>query len=69
VKGANMLNNIITYVLEIINYLGRACAFILGLLAEGIMFLTMFICGALGFGVFILFLLFMLTACFIAVLL
>lgn len=61
-----MLKNILLYVVGIINFMvwctGKA--FILAF--DSLMFCALFICGALGFGVFILFLLFMLGACGVA---
>lgn len=62
-----MLNNIFGHVLNILSFIGKILLKLLGLVAEGIMFIAMFICGALGFGVFLIFLVFMLVACMIAI--
>jgi len=64
-----MLSNIIRYMLEIINFAGRVMVWLFGAVCESIMFVALFVCGALGFGVFILFMLFMLAACVVAILL
>jgi len=62
-----MLANIFGHMLTILSFIGQIIIKLTGLMAEGIMTISMFICGALGFGVFLLFLVFMLIACFIAV--
>lgn len=61
-----MLNNILKYIIEIFAFIGQIGLRLFGLACEGIMFLAMFICGALGFGVFVLFLGFMILSCLIA---
>jgi hypothetical protein len=61
-----MLNNIIQYILDTFYYIFRACLFLIGLTCEGVMFLAMFICGTIGFSIFLLFLGFMLSVCCIA---
>lgn len=62
-----MLKNIFGHVLNILAFIGQILIKLTGLAAEGVMTISMFICGALGFGVFFLFLAFMLVSCMVAI--
>lgn len=62
-----MLNNIFGHVLNILSFIGKIILWLIGFMAESVMFLAMFICGMLGFSVFLLFLAFMLGSCLVAI--
>ena len=62
-------SNIFNYILIIFNFILKILLWIFTGIFSLIMFLSMLICGIMGFGVFLLFMAFMLYACGIALLL
>lgn len=56
------LHNILYWILDIFNFIGQVMCKLLVLCMSGIMALALIICGALGFGFFILFMGFMIIS-------